>query len=167
MQIKSLKISNWWLLLLVVLAPLLIPGFFLANDLAGAILGPPAIWNKPWHSPPSRDVVGLYTESRRRTDTAASQFNPATIHLEANGHTQVSGLIMSDPDQCVVSGSGSWSGPEDGTLTLNIESDRSPSACKSGSYTELQLTGQTKPYGLYWTVGDPDSGTGIWFKPVQ
>jgi hypothetical protein len=47
MRIRGKHISRWWLLLiapaLIVAFPALLMLFFMANNLAGAILGPPAI----------------------------------------------------------------------------------------------------------------------------
>ena len=175
MQAFGKRISNWWLLVLVPVAvvafPALLIGFFMVNNLAGALLGPPAIWNRTWHSPSRQDIVGRYSESERHLDDT----NPspaASLTLEANGSMTVENLptVESQPTgfgqiNCTLSGTGSWSGPDElQQIDLTLVSDRRPGSCESGSYGSLELAGHSRPYRLYWTVGDPDSGTGIWFR---
>jgi len=163
------KFSNWWLALLVPVLiaclPLLLMGFFVANDLAGALIGPPAIWNRTFHSPPRSDLAGQYVETERRWDRSTSGPG-AEFELRADGSMRVSGLPQDAiTSTCTLSGSGSWTGPnDDQQVDLIVDSDGSPGSCPSGAYQFLQLTGHSKPYGFYWVLGDPDSGTGIWFK---
>ena len=73
--------------------------------------------------------------------------------------------VDSITSSCILSGTGQWSGPdEDQKLDLIVTSNGPPGSCESGSYSFLELVGHSKPYGLYWVLGDPDSGTGIWLK---
>jgi hypothetical protein len=66
---------------------------------------------------------------------------------------------------CTLSGTGSWSGPDDDQqIGLNVISAGATGSCGSGSYSFLELEGHSKPYKLYWVVGDPDSGTGVWLQ---
>ncbi len=65
---------------------------------------------------------------------------------------------------CTLSGTGSWAGPDDDGIRLTVVSDEHPGSCKTGSYAGLELAGHSRPYRLYWIVGDPDSGTGVWFR---
>jgi hypothetical protein len=57
MQIFARNISKWWrvaILPMPILAfPALLMLFSMGNNLAGAVFGPPALWNRPWNSPPS------------------------------------------------------------------------------------------------------------------
>lgn len=171
MHIFGKRLSNWWLLLivpvLIISSPLLLLGYFAANNLAGAIIGPPAIWNRTWHSPPRNDLVGEYVESERHWDHPSTNAR-ATIELEADGSMSVSSL----PDDnvtstCILSGTGTWRGPDDDQqIDLVLTSDGTAESCKSGSYSFLELVGHSKPYELYWVLGDPDSGTGIWLKKL-
>lgn len=169
MQVFGKKISNWWLLglsiILLVCSPVLLILFFAANSFAGAAIGPPVIWHRTWHSPPREDLVGRYRESERHWDQ--SKTGPeATLELRSDGSMSVRAL----PEEfrtttCILSGTGKWNGPdEDQKLDLNLISDGSPGSCDSASYSLLELTGHSKPYGLYCVLGDPDSGTGIWLR---
>ena len=168
MRILGRQSSNWWLLsippLLFVAAPALLMLFFLGNNLAGAVFGPPAIWNRTWHSPPRLDIVGEYSESERHLDHDNGR-PPARLTLGADGSMIVNNLPFEfGTDSCILTGKGSWSGPnEEQEIDLNVVSDGSPGSCASDSYSFLQLAGHSRPYRFYWVVGDPDSGTGIWF----
>ena len=169
MQIFGKRVSKWWLLLLVsfllLSSPLLLILFFAGNNLAGAIIGPPAIWNHPWHSPPRQDLIGRYTESERHWDRPKGG-SEAVLELRSDGSMHVSSLPVDGvTSSCVLSGAGRWTGPdEDQRLDLIVATDESHSSCESGTYSYLEVVGHSTPYGLYWVLGDPDSGTGIWFK---
>jgi hypothetical protein len=170
MELFGKRISKWWLLVVVVAGvvclPLILIGFFAANNLAGAILGPPAIWNRTWQTPPREDLVGSYEETHRRVENQI-EINLATLSLEPEGSMVVSGLPYEFyPNTCLLSGKGTWSGPhgDDRSIDLTVVSDQSSGSCTSGSYSFLELTGHSKPYTLYWVIGDPDSGTGVWLS---
>jgi hypothetical protein len=170
MQILGRRISKWWLLLLLPLAvissPLLLILFFAGNNLAGAILGPPAIWSRPIHTPLHLDLVGQYRESTRHVDQKASA-SKAILDLNADDSMSVTAIPYESFGNrtCVLSGRGRWGGPDhDNKINLIYESDRTQGACESGSYPYLEVVGHAKPYGLYWVIGDPDSGTGVWLK---
>jgi hypothetical protein len=161
--------SKRWLLvlpaILLVCSPLLLFLFFVGNNLAGAIIGPPVIWNRPRHTPRREDILGHYEESERNWDRPKSGPD-AMLDLKGDGSMTVRAL----PNEfggttCTVSGTGRWRGPdEDARLDLDVVSDGSPGSCKSDSYASIELAGQSRPYSLYWVLGDPDSGTGIWLK---
>ena len=97
MHLLGKQISKWWLALLVPLLlcslPFLLILFFAANNLAGALLGPPAIWNRPWHTPSREDVVGSYIETERHWDHAETK-SKATLVLKEHGAMLVSELPM-------------------------------------------------------------------------
>jgi hypothetical protein len=69
MRFFGRQVSKWWLLLLLPIATLgvlMLPFlFFAGNNLAGAIIGPPAIWNRPFEAPAHADLVGRYVETKR------------------------------------------------------------------------------------------------------
>jgi hypothetical protein len=168
MQVFGKKFSNWWLLALIPFAgialPMLLMGFFMANNFAGAMFGPPAIWNRSWHMPPRTDLVGGYIESERHLD-ASSPSSSASLTLQADGSMTVANLPADfGTSTCILSGQGHWEGPDEGGIRLDIVSDQRAGSCQSGSYAGLELAGHSKPYRLYWIVGDPDSGTGVWFR---
>jgi hypothetical protein len=169
MRVFGWHISKWWLLLFVpvcVLAlPLLLMGFFAANSLAGAIIGPPAIWNRPWHSPPREDLVGRYVETERHWNRPKTGPD-AVLELNRDGSMRVSAFPYEFwPNTCTLSGTGRWSGPdEDRDIILAVTSDGAPGSCESGSYSYIEIARHSKPYDLYWILGDPDSGTGVWLK---
>jgi hypothetical protein len=145
--------------------PILLTGFFVANNLAGAILGPPAIWERPSNTPPYQDLVGEYQEISRRTEDATH--GNASLILRADGTMVIDGLPYEFyPKSCIVRGTGRWNGPrsDDQRIDLVITHEtheEGPEVCASGEYFGLEVTGHSKPYGLYWIIGDPDSGTGV------
>ena len=104
-------------------------------------------------------------ESERHWDQAKTGPD-ALLELHSDGSMKVSFL----PDDsigssCVLSGTGTWSGPDgEQKINLTVNSDGAQGSCESGSYSFLELVGHSKPYTLYWVLGDPDSGTGIWLK---
>jgi hypothetical protein len=169
MKISGRSISNWWLLLipplLIISSPLLLMLFFMGNNVAGAIFGPPAIWNRPWQNPARADLAGEYSESERHLDHD-SAFPSASLTLNADGSMAVANLPYEFGEtSCTLSGKGNWSGPDGNqVIELVLTSDRSPGSCESSSYSFLEVAGRFKPYSLYWVIGDPDSGTGVWFK---
>lgn len=162
------RFSNWWLLALVpatlIGLPVLLMGLFMANNLAGALFGPPALWNRPWNTPARSDLQGNYVESKRHLDDDRP-FTAATLALSPNGSMTVANLPADYGSlACTLSGTGTWGGPDDDGLRLTVISDLLPSSCPSGSYAGLAIAGHSKPYRLYWIVGDPDSGTGVWLR---
>jgi hypothetical protein len=169
MQILGKRVSKWWLFVLlplaVVASPLFLILFFAGNNLAGAILGPPAIWNRPFHTPLHLDLVGRYEESTRHRD---QETKPTKGHLQLNSDNSmtVNGLPYDlGQGSCVMSGTGRWQGPgPNNQIDLIYESDGSRGACLSDNYPYLEVVGHAKPYGLYWVIGDPDSGNGVWLK---
>ena len=68
----------------LIASPILLMGFFMANNLAGAMFGPPAIWNRPWQAPPRKDLVGNYMESERNLDDSSPPA-VASLTLQADG----------------------------------------------------------------------------------
>jgi hypothetical protein len=149
--------------ILILGAPVLLMGFFAANNLAGAILGPPAMWERPSSTPPNQDIAGEYQESFRQTGDQ-THGKAASLTLWADGTMAVDGLPYEFyPKTCTVSGTGRWNGPdgEDQQIYLVVTSKDGPGVCASGEYPGLEVTGRSKPYGLYWVIGDPDSGTGV------
>lgn len=83
-------------------------------------------------------------------------------------------IVSSLPSQsklttCTLSARGFWGGPYGRKIDIRFPPDKTTSdggavTCDKSSYWSVQLTGRSRPYGLYMSVGDPDSGTGIWFK---
>jgi hypothetical protein len=169
MRIGGKSFSNWWLLLLIPLftvsGPLLLSLFFIGNHIAGVILGPPAIWNRPWQTPPPSDLVGRYTESERQWNET-SPHSKAHLEFRADRTMIVSDLPSDDGENtCLLTGTGRWEGPDtERRLNLIFTPVREASGvCRAGAYFGFELAGHTKPYSLYWILGDPDSGTGVWF----
>jgi hypothetical protein len=169
MQILRRRISNWWLLLippaLLLASPALLKLFFMGNNLAGAVFGPPAIWNRPWHTPRRSDLPGRYLGPERHLDHE-STLSSSSLTLNPDGSMIVAGLPAEFGEaSCTLSGTGNWTGPdEDQKIDLILISKGSFGTCEAGLYSSLQLAGYFKPYSLYWIIGDPDSGIGIWLK---
>jgi len=167
-RIRGTSFSNWWLLLLIPLfvsiGPLLLGLFFLGNDAAGTILGPPAIWNRPWQAPSRQDLIGKYVESERQPKET-SPHGKASVELRSDGTMVVNDLPSQFGEEiCILTGSGKWDERNTGqSVDLIFTSAReSPGTCRPDTYPGLQLAGHKKPYSLYWILDDPDSGTGIW-----
>lgn len=168
MQAFGKSFSKWWLVALIpvglIALPVLLMGFFTVNDLAGAFFGAPAVWNRPWSPPPRRELVGDYIESERHLDDNRSPAS-ARLTLRLDGSMTVSNLPADfGTSSCTLSGTGSWGGPDDNGVQLAVVSDQRSGSCPSGSYLGLGLAGHSSPFRLYWIVGDPDSGTGVWFR---
>ena len=168
MRVFGKHISAWWLLLAVPLlvlgAPVLLMGFFAANNLAGAVFGPPAIWERPTNTPAYQDIVGEYQETTRRTRNDRLHGTPASLTLRADGSMVVEGLPYEFyPNTCTISGTGRWEGPhgDEQQIYLFVTSKEGTGLCASGEYAMLEITGRSNPYGLYWIIGDPDSGNGV------
>jgi hypothetical protein len=168
MRILGRQISNWWLLvllpLLFVAAPVLLIGFFAANNLAGAILGPPAIWNRPNNTPSSEDIAGDYVEGKRELEFKMGE-PTATLSLHLDGTMAVKGLPFDQyPGFCIISGEGRWRLTNDqvAKVSIDVSTAGAGNSCKPDDYSYIELAGRSKPYKLYWVVGDPDSGTGVW-----
>lgn len=173
MRILGPSISAWWLLLLVPLCvvslPVLVILFFAANNFASAILGPPALWNRPWNSPARAALIGRYSESERRWSEMSSP--PAALELRSDGSASAWNLPSEVALRtCVISGAGSWSGPnQEGQIRIDFPKSVTTGACQVAEtgYASLALAGHSQPYSLYLVIGDPDSGTGIWFALRQ
>lgn len=170
MCILGRSISAWWLLLLVPIGILCLPAllilFFAANNFAHAIFGPPAIWNRPTNPPPPAAVVGRYAESERSWSEMVTP--PAALELRGDRSASVRNLPSEAALRtCVISGAGHWSGPDqDGPVRIDFPQSVTTNACHVAepAYASFELAGHSQPYSLYLVIGDPDSGTGIWFK---
>jgi hypothetical protein len=175
MKILRWRFSNWWLFLIlpigILILPMLLIGFFAANNFAGAIFGPPAIWDRSFTSPPSVDLVGSYHEAERHWQDGTKS-GSANLKLNSDGTMAVTNLPDSNGiTNCILSGSGSWrTGRDDASqIDLTILKTDPSATCKFeglpyGISGVLNIAGHSKPYSLYWTLGDPDSGEGIWFR---
>ncbi len=169
MRFFGRNISRWWLIAAPPVLLMLLPGmlmlFFFGNNLAGAVFGPPAIWNRPWDSPQRADMFGTYLESRRNLDQAVEFKHPAVITLRDDGSMIVSDLpTQSELSGCTVSAKGFWGGPWGDTIDIRFMPSQDKRACDRSEYWSIQIASRSKPYRLYMPVGDPDSGTGIWFE---
>ena len=98
-------------------------GFFMANNLAVALIGPPAIWNRPWQVPLREDLVGDYLESERHLDESRPPA-PASLTLRSDGSMTVANLPADfGTSTCTLSGRGSWAAPDDDGIHLTVVSD--------------------------------------------
>ena len=170
MRILGRTISPWWFLLFALICILSLPAllflFIAGNLVIGAILGPPAIWNRTWHSPAPAALVGKYRESERNWNERASP--EATMELRGNGSAVASTLPpFASSRTCILSGTGTWSGRDtDGEVQIQFPESVTAVACgiDRPAYASFTLAGHSQPYSLYLVIGDPDSGTGIWFE---
>jgi hypothetical protein len=175
MKVLSWRLSNWWLALIIPIAVILVPvgllGLIVAGHVGGAILGPPALWNRPANMPSISDVAGIYRESERHWQEGQSG-PPALLQLKSDGSMSVKDLPNSEGiTSCMLSASGTWRIAQDDNAVIDLTILKTDSAmtCKLdglpyGLYNILSIAGHSKPYSLYWTLGDPDSGEGLWFQ---
>ena len=99
--------------------PILLMGLLMANEFAGAMFGPPAIWNRPWQTPPRKDLVGNYMESERHLDDSSPPAT-ASLSLQADGSMTVGNLPANfGTSTCILSGTGSWKVPDDDGILLS------------------------------------------------
>jgi hypothetical protein len=89
----------------------------------------------------------------------------AQLELRTDG-TMVVNDLPSDRGgtTCVLTGTGKWEGPDTERRVNFMLAPGGASSCvfSAGAYSGFELAGHKKPYSLYWTLGDPDSGTGVW-----
>jgi hypothetical protein len=175
MKILGRHFSSYWLLLIIpVLAvslPILLVAMFAASHVVGAIIGPPAIWNRPFASPRSSDLVGSYHETERHWQDGTDS-GSASLTLNGDGTMVVTNLPESNGiTKCILFASGTWriERDDDSQIDLTILKVDPMMTCKLeglpyGISGVLNVTGHSQPYSLYWTLGDPDSGEGIWFR---
>jgi hypothetical protein len=167
MRIFRTQVSNWWWFLfaplLCVSIPFLLLLLIIAGHVGGAVFGPPALWDMPLHTPSRVDLVGSYYETNQGAAAQTDTLH-ASLDLNPDGKMTVKALPEdSVTSTCVMSGAGRWA-VLDGKIDLDYNSDGASGSCASGDYSFLEVAGHSKPYKLYWVLGDPDSGTGIWFK---
>jgi len=179
MKILKWHFSNWWLLLLatvlVISAPFLLLGFIVAGHIGGAVFGPPAIWNRPGRAIRSSDIAGSYHEAERQWQGGSPKIR-ASLQLSNDGTMTINNLPDSIPGSdgetnCLMSGSGRWgvSGDDDSQVDLTIEKYGASATCKIEGLPYsisgvLLVAGRSKPFKLYWILGDPDSGEGVWLS---
>jgi len=122
--------------------------------------------------PQPRDVVGRYTlisQTATRDGLAALQGKPCVIDLRADGTfiaTNVPPWELGSPGTnffgALLTGSGTWRIDSVGS----IDDGSRPMKTHWGVYLDCQaakmkpvgLTGKKPPFGLIFTLGDPDSG---------
>ena len=171
MVIRGHQLSKWWCLLLVPAVlfglPAVLMLIFLGNDIAGIIVGPPAIWNRTSQFPSRPYLVGSYQGTYSGADEGSAVVS-ASLLLNADGSAEVSGLPYEFyPMTCTLSGNGTWArqiGDFDQKIDLRVTSDGKAGSFASGDYGSFMLAGHASPYKLYWVIGDPDSGTGLWMN---
>jgi hypothetical protein len=116
-------------------------------------------------------MVGSYHEVKRNWQDGTSGPR-ATLRLNDDGTMTVTNLPKSDGiENCMLSASGTWriSPDDDSGIDLTILKTNSSTTCNLeglpyGIAGDFNIAGHRKPYSLYWILGDPDSGEGIWFK---
>ena len=139
--------------------------YFMANDFAGGLFDPPAIWDRPWNAPQRSDLFGTYEEYKQSVGQKVGGSH-AHISLNADGSASVDSLSSQDSsDTCTTSAEGSWSEYGEGKVELMFAAaGRKEQYAVKDAFFELEIAGRSKPYRLYMPVSDPDSGTGIWFR---
>ena len=161
-------LSRWWFLGLLLCVPLCVLALpfltGLSNAVGSTIFGPPAIWDRPTRSVSASDLYGTYEEVKRNIENG-QRGSKARLIFAPSGSVEVSGLPYEFyPKTCLVSGVGTWAWSGDGSsIDMKIVSNQSPGACDTTSYGNmLVVAGRSRPYRLYHSVGDPDSGEGVW-----
>jgi hypothetical protein len=190
MQIFKRRISNWWLVLIVLVLLLTPFALIVGGHVVGGIVGPPAVWRMPRKMPDRELLVGTYVESSNNIYGASSEYanvagskpGSAEITLNEDGLMTVQDLPVDDTTGsqsgksriCLMSGTGRWEAkfadPGE-SLSLFLNNATSPSlalkSCDPKYGLSAAFMGQSKPYAIYLGVGDPDSGVGIEFRQTK
>jgi hypothetical protein len=194
MEIFKHRISNWWLALIVpvLLVVLLMTPLTLIilGHAAGAVIGPPALWRMPREMPDRNALVGTYVESSNNvygrfnsySNVGGIKVGSARITLNGDGSMTAQDLPIDDPVSwnlerhgiCLYSVQGTWAtrSTDPGlAVDLNPISQVPPSLsmppCNLNYAMTAAFMGQSQPYSIYWSVGDPDSGVGIEFRQTK
>lgn len=131
--------------------------------------------------PQTADVAGRYAlenQTVTRDGIAALQGQPCVIELRTDGRftaTNVPPWELGSPGtnffSTLLSGSGTWRIDSVGS----VDDGGRPLKTHWGVYLDSDttkimpagLTGQTPPYGLIFTLGDPDSGDALTFQRTK
>ena len=91
--------------------PCLTHGVFHGKQSRCALLGPPAIWSRPWEVPPRSELVGNYTEFKRQLDNNTPPAS-ASLTLQPDGSMIVANLPADfGTASCILSGKGAGAVP--------------------------------------------------------
>ncbi len=125
--------------------------------------------------PQTADVVGRYTltsQTVTRDELAALQGRPCAIDLRADGTFTATNVPPREIDSpgtnffdTLLTGSGTWRIDGVGSVDDGVR----PLKTHWGVYLDsptnkmqpVGLTGQKRPYGLIFTLGDPDTGAAM------
>jgi hypothetical protein len=124
--------------------------------------------------PQESDVVGRYTltsQSVTRDGLAVMHGRPCVIELRVDGTfsaTNVPPLLLNSPDtnffSTLISGSGTWRLASVGSVGDGSGSVKTHWGVNLDSVANFQpvgLSGAKPPYGLIYTLGDPDEGLAL------
>ena len=125
--------------------------------------------------PKESDVVGIYTltsQSVTRDGLAAMHGRPCIIELRADGTfsaTNVPPLLLNSPDtnffSTLASGSGTWHFDSVGSIGNGAGAVKTHWGISLDSavvrFQPVGLSGAKSPYGLIYTLGDPDEGMAL------
>jgi hypothetical protein len=135
----------------------------------------------PWLGAKETELIGTYKKAKSYGGTNSikglSDDTDIQIALKDDHTAIILGLPEFDGfgDQviCKLSGPARWasSGRE---IALHFDkfqpqivSPQSPGARQCYDDVSIEITGRFSPYGLYITIGDPDTGTGIELRRVS
>ncbi len=132
------------------------------------------------HKPVKQDVVGLYelkSETLLKSDLTDLHGRRCALELRADGTfsaTNVPPWDMELPDahffDMLLSGSGSWRIETVGTVDNGWQSKTVWGVYLDSPTVKLaaaNLTGRKPPYGLIFTLGDPDSGEALILERIK
>jgi hypothetical protein len=141
------------------------------------VAGPVNIFNAPWHAPSATEIAGYYRLSKETNRPPEGNKLPrnAGIRLGKDHVLEITdvpsfGDFGAQP-KCNYNGTGKWGfGGEGVKLYLNIDaSTRSqpgdlPSCAPAGLYGVFDVLGHSRPYRIWYWIGDPDSEQGLTFE---
>jgi hypothetical protein len=159
-----------------IIAVLLLPAaLFLGNGALSLVAGPVNTWNTPWRAPGATEIAGYYRISKENNRAPEGTVLPehAAITLGADHRLEIIDVPAFDGLgarlDCNYGGAGKWDFR--GTnlfLSIDTVSPARPEdrpVCDPTSLSGVfEVLGHSRPYRLWYYIGDPDSWQGLTFE---
>jgi hypothetical protein len=171
--------KRWLLLLLIPLGlaaiPVLLFGMLLGTRLLSIVVGPVNIFNTPRHAPRAGEMAGYYRLSKeaRRAPRGAKLSERSGFRLDADHRFEMTDVPsfgeFGEQPNCYYDVAGKWGLRDDGEgvilyLTMDeltpAPGDR-PLCAPAGLYGVFEVLGHSRPYRIWYGIGDPDSDEGL------
>ena len=173
--------KRWLLLLLIPVGiaaiPFLVFGMFIGTELLSMVAGPVNIFNTPRRAPSATEIAGYYrlSKKRDRAPTGATLSEHSGIRLGADHRLEMTDVpSFADPGErptCNYNGTGKCSFSDDGEarLDLNVDESTPPRpgdlpSCGAAGLWLFEVLGHSRPYRIWYGIGDPDSEQGLTYE---